>query len=109
MDDPSDWLGFVANIAAIVTALVAFAGSAWFLIERGTKRRRLEDYLKTERDAGKDTDDKGQRSILHLVAKVGLTEPEILQASFRSKHIGRVLTTNKLDGMAKDILLEYRD
>jgi len=26
MDDPTDWLGFVANIAAIVTALVAFAG-----------------------------------------------------------------------------------
>lgn len=106
MDDPTDWLGFIANIAAIVTALVAFAGSAWYIVERGVKRRRLEAYLKAERDAGKD---KGQRSVLHLVARVGLTEQEILQASFRSKHIGRVLTTNKLDGMAKDILLEYRD
>tara|TARA_R110002110_G_scaffold284987_2_gene499318 strand:- start:74249 stop:74569 length:321 start_codon:yes stop_codon:yes gene_type:complete len=106
MDDPKDWLGLVANFAAIVTALVAFAGAAWFMMERGAKRRQLEAYLKAERDAGKD---KGQRSILHLIARVGLTEQEILQVSFRSKHIGRVLTTNKPDGMAKDILLEYRD
>ena len=70
------------------------------------QRRRLEAYLKAERDAGED---KGQRSILHLVAKVGLTEDEILQASFRSKHIRRVVTSGTLDGMAKDILLEYRD
>ena len=106
MEDPNDWLGFLANIAAIVTALVALIGSAWYIVERGGKRRRLEEYLKAERDAGKD---KGQRSILHLVARVGLTEQEIMQASFRSKHIERVLTTNKLDGMAKDILFEYRD
>jgi len=106
MDDPKDWLGLVANFAAIVTAFVALAGSGWYLVERGNKKRRLEAYLKAERDAGKD---KGQRSILHLIARVGLTEQEILQASFRSKHIGRVLTTNKADGIAKDILLEYRD
>jgi len=106
MDDPTDWLGLVANIAAIVTALVALAGSGWYVIERGAKRRRLEAYLKAQRDAGNN---KGQRSILHLIARVGLTEQEILQASFRSKHIGRVLTTNKTDGMAKDLLLEYRD
>ncbi len=106
MDDPTDWLGFLANIAAILTALVAVVGSIWFVLERSAKQRRLEAYLKAERDAGED---KGQRSILHLVARVGLTEQEIMQASFRSKHIGRVLTTNKLDGMAKDILFEYRD
>ncbi|MGB0626399.1 MAG: hypothetical protein ACPGQ5_07530 [Alphaproteobacteria bacterium] len=106
MDDSSNWLGLLANIAAIVTALVAFAGSAWYVVERRAKRRRLEGYLKAERDAGND---KGQRYMLHLVARVGLSEQEILQASFRSRHIGRVLTTNKLDGMAKDILFEYRD
>ncbi len=106
MDDPPNWLGLLANIAAIVTAVVAFAGSAWYVVERRAKRLRLESYLKAERDAGKD---KGQRSMLHLVARVGLTEQEVLQASFRSRHIARVLTTNKLDGMAKDILFEYRD
>ena len=106
MDDPTNWLGLLANIAAIVTPLVAFAGSLWYLIERRGKRLRLEAYLKAERDKGKD---KGQRSMLHLVARVGLTEKEILQASFRSRHIDRGLTTNKLDGIAKDILLEYRN
>ena len=106
MDDPPNWLGLLANIAAIVTAVVAFAGSAWYVVERCAKRLRLESYLKAERDAGKY---KGQRSMLHLVARVGLTEQEVLQASFRSRHIARVLTTNKLDGMAKDILFEYRD
>ena len=101
-----DVLGLVANIAAILTALVAFAGSAWYVAERRSKRHKLEAYLKAERDKGED---KGRRSVLHLVARVGLTEQEILQASFRSRHIARILTTNKLDGMAKDILLEYRD
>jgi hypothetical protein len=98
MDDPTNWFGFVVNIAAIVTALVAFVGSAWYIIERGAKRHRLEAYLKAERDK---SEDEGQRSILHLIARAGLTEQEILQASFRSKHIGRVLTTNKHDGIAK--------
>jgi hypothetical protein len=75
MDDPIDWLGLIANIAAIVTALVAFAGSLWYVVERGTKRQRFEACLKAERDADSD---KGQRSVLHLVAREGLTEQEIL-------------------------------
>ncbi|MBT3808809.1 MAG: hypothetical protein HOL07_11775 [Rhodospirillaceae bacterium] len=106
MDDFRDCLGLVANFAAIATAFVALVGSGWYVVERCKKKHRLEAYLKAERDKGAD---KGQRSVLHLIARVGLTEQEILQVSFRSKHIGRVLTTNKADGIAKDILLEYRD
>ena len=106
MDASANWLGFIANVAAIWTAVVAFVGSVVYILERCGKQRRLEAYLKTECDAGTD---KGQRAILHCVAEVGAAQDEILQVIFRRRHIGRVRTSGKRDDMANDIPPEYGD
>jgi hypothetical protein len=41
------------------------------------------------------------------MAKVGLTEEEALQASFKSRHIKRLLATKESSHLATDILFEY--
>ena len=105
MANPDSLLGAIAHVAAIATALVAAGTACWLWFERQAKRRKLEDYLKTQKEAGKD---KGQRSILHLMCALGLTEAEILQASFRSKKIKRRMISDK-SGIAAQMLLEYQD
>jgi hypothetical protein len=103
-----DWLtlDFVAQIAAIGTAAVAVVGYAIYALERREQRTRLEQYLKAER--GKNID-AGQRSLLHLVAAVGLSETELLQSSFRSRHIDRLNASDPETGRAGAILLVYVD
>ena len=100
------YLGIVSDIAAILTAAVAGWAGLYFWIDIRGKRQRLEAYLKQVKDTAKD-DDKGQRSILHLMARLGLTEAEILHASFRSSRIKRTLAADKDTGRADAMLLEY--
>ena len=94
----------IANIAAIFTALIAAYGYGSYRIDRYLKDSRLVEYLKSEKNV---KEDKGQRSLLHLMANVGMTEAEILQASFRSKHIKRKLAKDNKSGRAEAILLEW--
>lgn len=64
----------------------------------------MEDYLKNEKARKID---QGQRSILHLVAHLGMTDAEILQASFQSDHVARRLGKDDETGMAKAVLFEW--
>jgi hypothetical protein len=102
-------IGIVAHVAQILTAIIAACAWARFELSAWWKMKSLEFYLKNEkRYAGSRTrEDRGQRSILHLMARLRLTESEILQASFKSRHIRRILTSDEATRLAKDILIEY--
>ncbi len=99
-------LSTLSSIAAILTAVVAIVGYGHYIWERNRKERNLMDYLKGLKNEAKS--DKGQRSALHLTARLGLTEAEILQASFRNSRIHRVMRTDD-SGFATAILFEYLD
>jgi hypothetical protein len=94
----------IANVASIITAVVAVAASVYFKWDSSSKIKKMESYLKIEKAK---SGDKGQRSLLHLMANVGLTESEILHASFKSRIIARRLTTSAATHLANDILFEY--
>ena len=96
-------LEMAAQWAAIFTALVAVVAYGGYLLDRGSKRRRLEKYLEREKKAGRD---QGQRTILHLVARLGMSEAQIMDAAFRSRHIRRVVGSDS-KGRADVLLLEY--
>jgi hypothetical protein len=100
-----DWFSFAANISAIATALIAGATALWFWRDARLKRQRLERYLAAEKSKGAD---RGQRSILHVMTALGLTEAEVLQASFRSSKIQRRIKSDG-EGMAAQMLLEYSE
>ena len=99
-------LDIAANVAAILTALVAAGGYGLYRWDHYKKRQKLEAYLKAEKALRAD---KGQRSILHLMAELGLTEAELLQASFRSRHISRRIAPDPATQRAAALLLEYHD
>lgn len=101
-------LATIANIAAILTALFAAWAGIYVIFDLRNKRLKLEDYLR-QVQSNATGDDKGQRTILHLMARLGLTEAEILHASFRSKCIVRTLAANKETGRADAMLFEYDD
>jgi|GEM_PF-1029765 len=101
-----EWLEIAANISSIVTAVLAGIFAVRYWLWKYRKQRNLEDYLKNEKLKSKD---KGQRSIMHLVAKLGLTEAEILNASFRSRYIARRISSDKDTNLATAILLEYSE
>lgn len=97
-------LGIVADCAAVLTAVVAVIGYGRYLLTTCQKRRRLEAYLRNVKIAGEG---QGQRTILHLMRHVKLTESEILNAAFSSDRIQPVLAQDD-EGRASAILFEYR-
>lgn len=94
-----------ADISSIATFLLALGGSLWFFPtywfgqrELQKKQRKLEDYLKA---AGET------RSLLRIVGEVGLTQEEIIQASFRSQHIRSEAVHDKETTLTVGILFQY--
>jgi hypothetical protein len=95
-----------ANLASIVTPVLGGLAYLRFQRERDKKQERLESYLKNEKQ---ENPDRRTHTILHLMAHVGLTEDEILRASFKSKHIRRTLHVDFNTGLADEILFDYQD
>jgi|SRR5579859_2174988 len=95
-----------ANIAQIMTAIVAVVASAYYWRDQRRKRIKMEEYLKAEK---KDNPNRHIHTTLHLMANIGLTEDEILRASFRSRHIKRLVHVNRDTSLADDLLFEYQD
>ena len=105
----NECLQYWANWAAIATFAVACSGVLiyfWQLHKDRSKRIALENYLRTQKGEGKD---KGQRSILRIMRDIGLTQDEIIQGSFQSKHIIRRVVGDKGTGLATDLLFEYSE
>ncbi len=93
-----------ANIAEILTAVIAAFAYIHYRLDQSHKRERLENYLKAEKAANPD---KHTHTILHVMAEVALTNDEVLRASFKSDHIEHVIHKNRDTGLTDDILLRY--
>lgn len=100
-----NFLEITAHIAAIATAVVAVWAWGWYQFDRFRKRQRLEKHLQQEKALGND---QGQRTLLNLVAILGMSESEIMDAAFRSSVVARRVLVNE-QGHADKLLLEYDD
>lgn len=101
-----DYLEIFANIASILTAVVATVVASYYALDRKNKRVKLENYLKAER---LDNPDRHIHTALHLMARLGLTESEILNASFASDHVIRKEHVNRDTNLTDQILFEYQE
>lgn len=91
--------------AAIATACVAVLAYGRYLYNRRDRMRRLEQHLRNEKGLGEDG---GQRSVLHLMRYLRMTEGEVLEAAFRSKRV-ECLTRQDERGLADRLLFEFED
>lgn len=99
--DGFQWLGAAANVASIATAVIAAWAGITYLHRRRQKRLRLENYLRSE-----TADNDGLRGLTHLAAELGMTEAEIVDLAFRSRHIERLASPN-LNGSPSRLLFRY--
>jgi hypothetical protein len=98
----------IADVASILTFLAGIVVWGQYRCERCQRKSELEKQLKQDLEVARKTEKKGQVSFLHLTTKTGLTESEILQASFKNPRIKRI---EKLDdeGFVEKILFQYND
>lgn len=97
-------LEVAAHWSAILTGLVALSAGCTYWWNRRAKRRQLEHYLREVKDKGRD---KGQRTLLHLTARLAMTEHDILQAAFSSRHIASRVGADPETKRANTLFLEY--
>jgi hypothetical protein len=74
----------LADLASIITAVIAAGAAGWYLHQRRQKTLRLENYLKAE-TGGNET----RGTVTHLAAELGMTEAEVIDAAIRSRHVER--------------------
>lgn len=101
-----NYLEIAANVAEILTAVVAGFAYIHYRLSQSRKRKRLEHYLRSERVSNPK---RRTHTILHVMAQVALTQEEVLRASFDSSHIDRLIHAHPDTGLADDILLRYKD
>ena len=88
---------------------VVILAAGWqYLMSRQVWRRKkqsLEAYLLYKKETALEGQH-GQHTIAHLIRHLGLTQDELLQISFESKHVDRVVSVDE-QGKADQILLHY--
>jgi hypothetical protein len=98
-------LRIAANIASILTTMLAAAASIVFWGNKRSRRTRLENYLKDKKQKSPDE----AFSVTRLMADLGMTEAEIFAASFASRRIVRGIRRDPATGFAAEVLFQYRD
>jgi hypothetical protein len=82
-----NWLDALADLASIVTAIVAGGAVALYWCGRKERQRRLEVYLRTTPDRDSGSDRAGEVTVGTLMAKLSMTEAQVLEAAFSSSKI----------------------
>ncbi|MCC8954614.1 hypothetical protein H8B02_14545 [Bradyrhizobium sp. Pear77] len=100
-----EWLRVGANVASILTSIIAAGASVVFWASKRSKRTRLENYLKAKKEKSPDE----LFSATRLMADLGMTEAEIFAASFASRHVVRDVRKDHSTGFAAEVLFRYRD
>ena len=100
-----EWLRMGANIASILTAVIAAAASIVYWTHKRSRRTRLESYLKAQKEKSPTE----AFSATRLMADLGMTEADIFAASFGSRHIVRGIRRDRATGFAAEVLFQYRE
>jgi len=80
-------ISIFANLVVIATGIAAIYYVLELMFLKHRKRQALERYLLAQRESSLNPDDQGMRSVLHLMAKLKLTESEVYDAAFSSHNV----------------------
>ncbi|MBD2089502.1 hypothetical protein H6F67_06500 [Microcoleus sp. FACHB-1515] len=101
------WVDLTSILTFFITLAGAFVGIYGYLryqCEFRQKNKRLENYLRREKEKGED---RGQRSVLRIMRDIGLTEDEMLKISFHNPKVSRRVGKDEFTGLASALLFEY--
>lgn len=97
-----------SQFAAIATAVGAVLAYVIYLYNFRQKRIRLEKYLRGAITKIGGETKISQRSVLQAMAKLGMSERDVMEAAFRSRHI-RIGTTANMMGNPSTMTLEFSE
>ena len=106
MDDP---LTTIANVAAILTAIIAVAFYVGECCRRHRNRQKVEKFLKRVLEKNAPRGGEGLRTVLLLMSKLGLTEDEVLRATFENPKIRRRVAKDPTTNRAEALLFGYTE
>ena len=86
-----------ADISAILTCVFVIVGYAKWQLDLYMKSKRVEAHLRQTRQ---------QNTVMHLIRHCQVTEQEIINISFRNKHV-RCVTHVNPSGKSDELLFEY--
>ena len=95
-----------ADICAILTFVLGAFGYLKYQWGLWRKSKRLETYLRDTKIEDLKAGKRGQHTFFNIISKVGLTQDEIIQISFRNKRIARRVHVDS-GGKADELLFEY--
>jgi len=101
-------LDMLDHVAAIATAIVAVWAFAAYRFGNWKKQRMLEEYLAKERPGRRYAIDTGQRTIIHLMAELRMSEAEVLQAAFTSKKVVILRTQDPQTSLSNGMLFQHK-
>jgi Ku70/Ku80 beta-barrel domain len=98
-----------ADIAEIVTGVIAAAVGGRYLWLGRERRVMMENYLRAERHKDDDLGNKedGVRSVLHLMGYIAMTEPEVLDAALASRNIRSFTSNDPETGRSNALLFQF--
>jgi hypothetical protein len=91
-----------AEFAEIVTGFAAIAASVKYVFNERHNSHMIQEHLRDQQNM-----DGGKRSMLHVMSHTGLTEAEVLKASFNKRH-SQIDRAHDDDGVTDAIFLSYR-
>jgi hypothetical protein len=101
----------LADLAEILTAIVAVFAYSRYQWVRWNNRKKLEAYLANEYERVKThpryKNDKGKHSALHISARLRLTEAEVLEVGFKSKRSRAIPVRDRQTGRAVAVYFQY--
>lgn len=103
-----DELEIVANITAVLTFVGAVGAWCYYQYGFTRKRKEFEKCLEEDGKPFKKRGEPGAFTFQHITARTGLTESEILRASFKNRRVNRLERVDA-DGYTKEILFQYND
>jgi len=80
-------ISIFANLVVIAAGIAAIYYVLDLMFLKHRKRQALERYLLAQRESSLNPEDHGMRTVLHLMAKLKLTEAEVYDAAFSSPNV----------------------
>lgn len=103
----NDTLEVLDQIAGVLTGAVAVWAGVAYSLGRYQRRVRLENYLR-EASLPEGSGREGAQTVLHLVAELGMSEAQVMEAAFSSRLVERLRHGDPQTGLTTHVMLAYK-
>jgi hypothetical protein len=102
-----DTLSAIADLATIITAVVATGAAIYFWWQRGERVRRLERYLEKAKHEYESGQGSAAYRVSHLMANCFMTEAQVFEAALKSTKVRPWVLTHEEGGDTDTVVFRF--